>query len=420
VIVGRVTRSGCLAPFGLAIVARIAYLAAARPPFQSEYWSLADGLLHNGSLAVGSVATTHFEPLYPIFLAASRAITGDRILLVQVVEAIVASLAVMPLYRLTASITGRPRAAAIATTIYAVYPLLIRHAVDGTETALLSTLLVAFASAFVAAQTAGGAAAAGLWLGLAGLTRAVTWPLILVAPFIAPRRDPRLGAIVALVAALVISPYVIRNLMLNGSSIPTRAGVNLFISNSRYTAMLMPRYGPDLLGAYSDDVLARERVPVLDDSPDVERRQDAAFRALTRIEVATHPWTILWLKIRNAGYFFAPWLVPYYEPTPEASLTIAPDGTLRVGGMVRRSAFNQTVYVLSYGSVLAFALLGLYQRRRQLRADAILWCVVAAFTGAHVVFFPTTRYRAPVDFVLMIYAATALDAVSARRMRSGA
>jgi len=412
------TSRTALALCAVAFAVRIAYLLAARTPFDSPYWLLSDSLLRDGSLSSsGTAATTDFEPLYPIFIAAARRLAGDRIVLVQILQAMLASLAVFPLYRLVAHLTSQARAAAIAAALLAIYPLLVRHSADGTETALLSVLLVAFACAFITARTYRDAAAAGLWLGLAALTRAVTWPLILLAPLAAG--DRRKGGVVAMVAAALLLPYVIRNIMVNGAVAPTRAGANLFISNSGYTALLMPRYGPDLLGAYSDELLAREGVPVLDDSPDAERRKDAAFRALARVEIASHPWTILWLKVRNAGYFFAPWLVPYYEPTPLASLTIERAGMLRVEGMVRRSAFNQTVYVLSYGTLLAFALAGMYQRRRQLRDDAILWCIVATVTAAHVVFFPTTRYRAPIDFVLMVYAAAALDALWERRTKTG-
>ncbi len=404
--------------FAVALSVRIAYLLAARTPFDSPYWLLSDSLLRDGSLSSsGTVATTDFEPLYPIFLAAARRLTGDRIVLIQMVQAAVASAAVFPLYRLTEHLSGRRRAAAAAAALFAVYPLLVRHSVDGTETALLSVLLVAFACAFTTTKTYGDAAVAGLWLGLAALTRAVAWPLIVLAPLVA--RNRRTAIVSAMVAAFVLLPYIVRNIVVNGAMVPTRAGVNLFISNSRYTPRLMPEYGPDVLGPYSDELLARHGVPPIDETSASDRNQDAAFRSLTLAEVTASPLPIAWLKLKNVWYFFAPWLVPLREPAGEVSVAIGADGGLRVEGMARRSLLNEAVYTLSYGSVLALALIGIYSHRDRLRDGAILWSIVATFTAVHAVFFPTTRYRAPIDFVLIIYAAAALDRLWERSTRTG-
>ena len=55
--------------------------------------------------------------------------------------------------------------------------------------------------------------------------------------------------------------------------------------------------------------------------------------------------------------------------------------------------------------MLALAIAGVWLRRRDIRRDAILWCVVVTFVAAHAVYFPTTRYRVPIEFVLLFYAA---------------
>jgi uncharacterized membrane protein len=47
-------------------------------------------------------------------------------------------------------------------------------------------------------------------------------------------------------------------------------------------------------------------------------------------------------------------------------------------------------------------------RRRDWRRDAILWSNAAVLILVHVVYFPATRYRAPMEFVLLFYAAVAL------------
>jgi hypothetical protein len=39
----------------------------------------------------------------------------------------------------------------------------------------------------------------------------------------------------------------------------------------------------------------------------------------------------------------------------------------------------------------------------------ILGCVLATFVVAHAVYFPATRYRVPIEFVLLFYAAVTFD-----------
>jgi hypothetical protein len=59
--------------------------------------------------------------------------------------------------------------------------------------------------------------------------------------------------------------------------------------------------------------------------------------------------------------------------------------------------------------VLALAAMGLWLRRGELPGDVVLWAIVATFVVVHAIYFPTTRYRVPIEFVLLFYAAVALD-----------
>src|SRR6267154_313668 len=135
----------CFCLWGFAAIVRLLYLAAARPPFTLYYWDAASSLLQDGSLSSNGVKTAIFEPLYPLFLAAARWMVGDRPLLVQALQALVASAGAVYLYKLTAVLTARKRAGITAAVLFAVYPLLVHHSLDGTESALLTTLLIMFA-----------------------------------------------------------------------------------------------------------------------------------------------------------------------------------------------------------------------------------------------------------------------------------
>lgn len=393
-----------------ALLPRVVYIALAHPSAESHYWLLASGLLRDGTLAIDRVPTTAFEPLYPMFLTTARWMTGDRVVVVQVLQAAVAAAAVIPLCALASTLTGRMRVGVIAAALYAAYPLLIRHSADATETALLTALLLAFCAAFVRATTIGRTAVAGVWLGLAALTRAVTWPLLAIAPLLMIRRGIDRAAALALTALVIVSPYAIRNYALNGSWAPTRAGGNLFVSNSEYSLSLMPEHAPDVLGPYTETLLEREGLSRGPDSPAVDREEDAMFRRLTRDAVRKRPLAVLWLKVRNLWYFFSPRLVPYYEPTPDTRVTLGPDGAMRVDGSRPRPLAFQLAYSVPYVIVVGCALGGIYVRRRDLAADVILWSLVVTFAVTYAIFFPTTRYRAPIEFVLLFYAAVGLDA----------
>jgi len=397
--------------FLLAVSVRILYLGVATPAFESQYWTLSTSLLQDGSLSIGGVRTAAFEPGYPLFLALARTLVGDRVLLVQAVQCIVASLGAVFLCRLATALSGRWQVGVIAGMIYAAYPLLVRHSADRTAAALMTMLLIAFAGEFVAATTRARVAAAGVWLGLAVLTRAMVLPLIPLGAAIQWRtRGWRAAAALTLSALIVIAPSAIRNYTLNGALLPTRSGINLFISNCEYAANIVPDYGPDILEEYAASILGPLEVAPGPPLPAHERAYDALWTRYALEEMWRHPWRTAGLKMRNVLYFFSPRLVPYHEPSATTKIRLGDHGTFTVENSPRRRAFDQIVYAVSYTPVLALAILGVWLRRHDIRRDAILWSIVVTFVVAHAVYFPTTRYRVPIEFVLIFYAAISMDA----------
>ena len=407
-----------LAVWGFAAAVRLAYLIAARPEFTIYYWDIASSLLRDGSLSLAGVKTAALEPLYPLFLAAARFLVGDRPTLVQAVQAMVASAGAVYLYRLALALTGRRQVGVAAAALFAVYPLLVRHSIDGTESALLTTLLIAFTYQFVSMRTTAGAAAAGGWLALAILTRTVALPLLLVAPLFAAAKNARMAIALTGAAVVVLAPYAIRNQMLNGAIVPARTGINLFIANCEYAAGVIPQYGPDILVPYGESRLAREGLGDLPATPAAERETDAAFRRLALAEIRQRPFPVLWLKIRNAFTFFSPFLVPHRYTSAATTIQLGDHGEFHVTGDRPRPLGQRVVYSLSYGAVVALAAVGLYVRRQNVGRDAVLWCVVVTFASVHAVFFPSTRYRAPVDFVFLFYAAIGIVTFTAHPWRA--
>lgn len=394
-----------LSLWGFAAAVRLLYLAAAHPAFAIYYWEAASGLRRDGTLSIDGVRTAALEPLYPVFLAAARWLVQDRPLLVQGIQALVASIGAVYLYKLAIALAGRRQVGIAAAVLFAVYPLLVRHALDGTESALATLFLIVFAYRFVTMERTLDAAAAGAWLALAILTRVVALPLILIAPVLAAtRRGGRAATTMAGVAVLVLMPYAIRNYVLNGAIVSVRGGLNLFISNNEYSAGVMAGYGPDILVPYAGSRLAAEGLANLPVTPEAERQEDEAYQRLALSEIMERPLDTLRLKIVNVFLFFSPVLVPLFAITDATHIHLGASGQSTVTNGVPRPHFDHIVYSASYSAVLALAAIGLYVRRRDLRADAILWCVLFTFAAVHAVYFPSTRYRAPVDFVFLFYA----------------
>ena len=407
---GSSTMTPCLWPLILAALLRLAYLFVVHPPFESVYWDLATSLLRDGSLAVDGHAVTDFEPLYPIFLAAARLVSRDHVLIVQMFQAVMASAGTIYSYRLVHALTSRRQVAVIAASLYALDPLLVRQAAAPAESALVTMLLIVFTYCFVASDTTASMLRAGLALGLVILTRMMTAPLagFSLALLILQRRFRAAFALTVAVLVLLL-PFSMRNRSLNGSWWPTRSGLNLYIGNSPYTAVLLPDYDLDILEDHAAELIAADLSQFPRDSPEFNRAADVLLTRHSVDYMMEDPLRSLRQKALNCLYFFSPRLVPYYVRTPETRAVIDRSGHVVVENPKRRPIAEHIAYSAFYAPVLVAALMGVCIRRRHLRQDALLWCVVANFVAIYALYFPATRYRAPMEFVLLLYAAVALE-----------
>ena len=315
------------------------------------------------------------------------------------------------MYLTAKGLTGSSRVAFLASALYAFHPLLIRHAVDQSDSALLTTLLTLFVYLAVRATTRTQTAAAGAAIGAAILTRAMVLPLVLLTDVLFLTRRKTSFAVVFSAASLAgVTPMLVRNHVTEGSAVPSRNGENLFLGNSAYTAALLPAYSPDMLRPYANSLVARE-LPGL--TPGTLEFAEAADPILSRIawaEIREHPLATSALKVRNVLYFFSPFLIPSRRLTPETSVVLAPGGGATVQNSPLRPFSERLVFAVTSLLVLAGAAAGIVVRRHELlRRDAALWAVLLTFVAIYSVYFPATRYTAPVVFVLLFYAAVALD-----------
>jgi hypothetical protein len=404
------------AVFALAGAVRLAYLAIVRPEFEGYHWQVADTLLREGFVGLEGHPTSLYDPIYPLFIAGARIVSRDVTPVVQVLQITIDCAAAVLLFNLARTLTASLRVALIAASLYAVYPLMIHHAIVADEFSLVSLLLIAFANA-TARPTAPRAAAAGTWLGLGILTRAMVAPILpLTAVVFAARRHYRAAAWLCVSALLVQSPWLVRNYSLIDGAWPTRSGENLFHGNSAYTAAMLPRYNLDLLAEYGQAMVAQRRPDLgkfftSDTGHDVmaDREIHETFTKLAWEQIESQPLQTIALSLWKCAYFFWPRAVPSHQISADTTIEFASDGQVQVKNSPERPWTADLAYTVSYSVVAAAAVAGIWIRRSALGADAILWCIVLTFVLVAMVYFPATRQRVPMEFVLLFYAAVAFE-----------
>ena len=393
--------------FLLCFTPRLAYLWWETPGEQPGifYWELSQNVLSSGVLGFDGRPSTAFEPLYPLFLAAARWLTGDTLTWVLVLQIAVASLGAVYFYRLCLLLADE-RTAWIAALLFSFYPYLVRQSVSIIEITLLATLLVATAFHFCRMADARGAVAAGAAFGITLLARMAALPVLVLGVAFLAFRGRRVQALgVALTAILVALPMGLRNHHVDGSFLPTRGGENLLAGNNRYADQVIPDYNTDLLIDYVR-ILQEQKAPQVANAG--EPQMDAFYRDQAIEWMLQEPLRALRLKLLNVVYFFHPRIVPYHAIDEHTQLVFTNGDGIRVDGIPARNAAGEWLHGICYSVIFLTALAGVWLRRKETGRDAILYLMLLGFAAVGSVFFPATRLRAPVEFVLMFFSACAL------------
>jgi hypothetical protein len=395
-----------LAIFVLCVIPRI--LALLRfPPDTSVfyYWEAASGLLAFGVPVLDGVPDTSIEPLYPALLALLRALGRDSTTVVVFAQIAIASGAGVVFYRLTEHLAG-PRPALVAAVLYALDPYLVRQSVSPVEITLCIALLVAATWAYARGRSTVGAIGTGLLVALTALTRFSLLPVAAggIALYLWRRRWGQAVAF-ALAVVIPVGAWTLRLHALNGALVPTRVGVNLFVSTCEYSGQVIPLRNVDLLVPWAYETIGDHHMPL--DPMALQRADDAVLFARAIAFARRHPLETARLKLRNLAYTFAPVLLPL-ERKPRHARAAVVDGRVRVEGLEPRPLLEHVLYSGSRLFLVAGAVAGLFRRRGAWRrGDGMLLAVAVSVITVNTVFFPTSRLLAPMAFVLMFYAAVA-------------
>ena len=405
----------------LALVLRLTVLLALPQVFAFEqsdviqgstaYDSYARNLLTTGVYGQQpGVPDAALPPLYSVVLAGLYALAGRGHLQLGLFHSLLDCAAIIMLTRIGRCLfPNGARVGLLAGLAFALYPYLVFQSLTLIDTPLIICLLHAFLLLLILLRE-GARATRRTWLlaglggvmpGLSLLTRPAVAPLaLLVALWFLLRLSLWQTILrllpVALVAALLLLPWVARNFALYTAFVPvtTNAGSILWQGNNAATL-------PTINSGYDVQWIIG---PQLEEQLDAPAR-DAALSALALDWLRANPALIpelLWAK------FLTHWnidVTPLRNPVGDE---LPPGDPVNAYSTPLFDQLGRMVHRIYFGGLLLLALAGLALTRHHWREVSLLWIVQLSTTLVYMVYHTSTRYRAPTDPLLFLFSASAL------------
>jgi hypothetical protein len=275
------------------------------------------------------------------------------------------------------------------------------------EVTIATVLLIAISWRMRRVTAPGDGVAAGLLLAALVLTRFSFLPIAVGGVVLAGRAGVIRASVVGLTLLAGIAPWMVYCQVMSGAPLPSRLGENLFVSTSAIAETVVPEINVDVLVPVANDMVQEElNRRGVRESDEAER--DRILLRFALDYVRAHPMTALRMKLRNLAYILQPRLLPFFDRVGTASIV---DGRLSIPPQRRRPLGFEIVSAAFQSLLLVGGVAGLVVRRAQWGNDAFLLLVAASVIAINAIFFPTSRLLAPMTFVLMFYAAVAIDRI---------
>jgi 4-amino-4-deoxy-L-arabinose transferase-like glycosyltransferase len=365
------------------------------------YCDLAKAIVEGTPYVVMQWGIPHYAlrtPGYPLFLAACWKVFGENLLAVRLVQAVLGVVAVWLVAKLAKAVAPGDQAskgpvALAAAGLAAVHPYLVGLSAlvlsEATFLPLMMAGLWGLALLWRKPDEPGlkrpwlAAIGTGLAMGAAILSRpswALFVPAILAVWVLGAGRGMRRKALgravlVSLATASILAPWWVRNERVIGRFVPTA----LWVGASLYDGI-----GPQANGSSDMEFINEPDVRGLGES-----EQDSVFRDRSIAFAKGNPGRVLELALIKFGRFWSPW--------PNADTLQAP------GAAVASAAVTLPIFAL--------IALGVWDRRRDLRALALLAGPLAYFCVLHMVFVSSIRYRIPGELPAMVLASLGLSRI---------
>lgn len=368
-----------------------------------QYQELAVNLAQGRGFVLGERPTSWRPPLYPAVLAGLYTLTGSTNPdVARALQAVLSLLTAVVAYGLGHRLFGG-RAAVGAAAVVAFYPSFLfynNHVLTEIVFTFLLTLAVWCFSEYLRRPGAVRAAVTGLAFALAVLARDIMWPMAIVVaafalwfPAVRPALRVRHAAVLLLVFAVVLVPWVVRNTRLQGvfTLISTNGGVVFMEGNYEHTPLDRSWRAHTL----EPELKVRRLLPT--DVSEGER-QRLAFRyglaymlehpGLTAKRALLKAANVWGLEREITGVLLA----GGYGAVPRAGIVAV---TLAITG-----AYALTVLGAVVGLCVALSRPG-----RGLPLHLFTLVLVVFVTAAHALVFGHPRYHLPLVPILALYAA---------------
>jgi 4-amino-4-deoxy-L-arabinose transferase-like glycosyltransferase len=352
---------------------------------------------------VGTPAHRIFEtaahpPLYTLFLAVPAKLGLSTPQEQRIFTALLGTGTVLLIGLLGRKLAG-DRAGLIAALVAAVYPVLwVNDAMLGLET-LYGFLVILALLAFYRLwknPTLGNTALFALCLSLATLTRSegamlfvlFALPTLILVPRATVRKKFEMFGVVVVVALVVVGPWAVRNLTTFEKPTLLGTGFGWVLAYGSCDAAF---YG-DHLG-YWDDACSPKNYP-----PDTEESVlDEMARKQATDYLRDHKRRIPVVVAARVGRI---WDV--YRPFQNVELN---------DKVENRGHDASWAMLISYWALMPFAIFGLVVMRRRRIPIFPYIAIAVSVTISVAIAYGITRYRAPVDTVLPLLAAVAIDSI---------
>lgn len=385
------------------------FLQGSRVPWSYEYEEIAANLIQHGQYAFSFYGLTSpqpssfLPPTYPLLLALSRMLFNTNVSFIILLQIALSVLNVWFLFLITEEMRLPKSVGLIAALLFSIYPPMIAYSVSlGTTTLETFFLLLGSWLTYRAVNKSSWICAglSGILYGLAALTRS---PWLLVIPlatlwilFMSYRRRSVLiphAAALVLASALTLSPWVAYNYHTHGRFLltSTNGGLNLWIGNN-----------PNATGEYIFPTeMDRDLILSVADWPEVERDQFFFSNAITFIE--SHPTQAINLALKKMLFYF------FFRPNIGS--------TYEGAGLPLQLA--SLFFIAAWILLLPFSIIGLWTLRKSWDQQILPIALFLSQGAVAMAYFAGTRFRAPVDSFVIIWAATGLVVLFSRWQNKG-
>lgn len=361
--------------------------------------SLADG---KGYVNEAGQPTAYFPPGYPAVLGAVYWLVGHRPVAGEVLNLILGALTTWLVYRIGSRAFGRT-AGLLAALAFAVFPSHILYTSQlHSEVVFTAAYLLALGlllavphSVRLGKRQVPFWLVAGLAIGAAALIRPAGLSLLVVVPFaMRTRAAPWAAAargtlLVALVATLVLTPWVARNAARVGvAAISTNAGLDFWIGNHEGASGGWGMPTADAFPTVSTDLQEQER-------HDYRRGLELGWRFIRE-----QPLDALALLPSKAYHLYADDAEAVTTTETWGHTAFLPDG----GRAVLRGLTDGFYYFVAAGAI-AGLLLPLAGSQAMSRGRWLLLAALGGWTLIHLVYFGEPRFHLPVTPVMAVLAA---------------